>query len=140
MAESPTSQRPLERLPIKLIMPNQGRERRVLGGGSAPEPFFKVDEDFCDSLNVQVQSIQRALEPKLEETKIAPVRVQLIPKAIAKSHRPRNALFEKNMSYYWCRFVGRVVCQSDKCRTPTLISTLLRTMRSPQMLKELSSV
>ena len=35
-----------ERLPIKVVLPNQGNRRPVLGGGSSPTPFREVDHEF----------------------------------------------------------------------------------------------
>lgn len=54
-----------DRLPIKLIMPKQGTERRVLGGGTPPAPFRDVDLQYRNRLSNQIGAIQEALLPQL---------------------------------------------------------------------------
>src|SRR5262245_9053858 len=46
-----------ERLPIKVILPNQGYERRVKGGGPPPKPFRPVTKEYRASLSSQVRGI-----------------------------------------------------------------------------------
>lgn len=89
------------RLPIKLIMPNQGRERPVRGGGSPLTPFRDVTPDFRASLSTQITAIKDSLGPQIERAGAAPVRVQLIPRALAKSHRP-----EKLFNDHTCPIIG----------------------------------
>lgn len=48
-------------LPIKLIMPKQGAERRVLGGGGAKTPFRNVDTEYRQRLANQVSAIEQAV-------------------------------------------------------------------------------
>ena len=90
MVDNLTSEHRLARLPIKVIMPNQGKQHLVPTGGSTPELFCKVDDNYRQSLVTRVSAIQNALEPSLRTMKLAPVRVNLIPRAIAKSHRPER--------------------------------------------------
>lgn len=71
-------------------MPNQGKEHRVPAGGSKPKPFCEVDDIYRQSMVTRANAIHKALEPSLRKTKLAPVRVNLIPGAIAKSHRPER--------------------------------------------------
>ena len=92
---------PLERLPIKVVLPNQGDRRRVPGGGSPRKPFRDVDHEFRASLANQVMAIRSGLARPLTTVGVAPLRVKLTPKAYAKSHRPR-ALF----SNWTCPIVG----------------------------------
>jgi serine protease AprX len=103
MAEPPpTPHAPgADRLPIKLIMPKQGTERRVSGGGSPPMPFREVDAAYRQRLVTQVQAIREGLLPTLKQTKIAPMRVRLIPRAGAKSHRPEKLFSEES-----CPIIG----------------------------------
>src|SRR5690348_9590826 len=79
-----------ERLPIKLILPKQGRERRVLGGGNAPTPFRAVTPSYRQALSNQVAAIKQGLADPIARVGAAPVRVKIIPKAAAKSHRPEH--------------------------------------------------
>ena len=90
-----------DRLPIKLIMPNQGTERRVAGGGSKPKPFREVSPQYRQGLSNQVSAIQEALAPQLQITQAAPVRVVVLAKAAAKSHRPETLFSEQT-----CPIVG----------------------------------
>jgi len=79
-----------ERLPIKLVMPKQGTEKKVPAGGGPSEPFRVVDSSFRDSLSRQITGIEGALAPQIAKLGAAPIRVKLIPQACAKSHRPKN--------------------------------------------------
>lgn len=90
-----------DRLPIKLIMPKQGTERRVPGGGAPPKPFREVDDQYRSRLSNQVTAIQESILPQLRKVKIAPVRVKLIPRAAAKSHRPDSIFSRKS-----CPIIG----------------------------------
>ena len=90
-----------ERLPIKLVLPEQGDRKPNTPGRSDGEPFREVDAKFRTSLGNQVSAIQRGLQAPLDEVGVAPVRVKLIPRAYAKSHRPRD-LFSENT----CPIVG----------------------------------
>ena len=79
------------RLPIKVILPNQGKERPVPGGGSAPKPFRPVTREDRASLGNQVSAIQRTITPAVtSRVGSLPLRVKIIPNAIAKSHRPER--------------------------------------------------
>ena len=90
-----------ERLLIKVIMPKQGTERKVAGGGTPPKPFRPVDAKYRASLSSQVSAIRNAIAPQIKTAGAAPVRVKLLSKAAAKSHRPEH-LF----SLQSCRIVG----------------------------------
>jgi serine protease AprX len=79
-----------ERLPIKLILPKQGKERRVQGGGNAPKPFRTVTPAYRQALSNQVAAIKQGLADPIARVGAAPVRVKVIPKAAAKSHRPEH--------------------------------------------------
>ena len=90
-----------KRLLIKVIMPKQGTERKVAGGGTPPKPFRLVDAKYRASLSSQVAAIRNAIAPQIKTAGAAPVRVKLLSKAAAKSHRPEH-LF----SLQSCRIVG----------------------------------
>jgi hypothetical protein len=75
MAEhNETPQRP-ERLPIKLVLPKQGTERKIKAGGEPPKPFRTVDDDYRRSLSNQVSAIRHAIIPQVRRSGAAPVRV-----------------------------------------------------------------
>src|SRR5690606_7357853 len=90
-----------DRLLIKVIMPKQGTERKVAGGGSAPKPFRPVDSGYRQRLAGQVSAIRKAIAPQIKTAGAAPVRVKLISKAAAKSHRPEHLFSSQS-----CPIVG----------------------------------
>src|SRR5438270_155299 len=92
----PNETPPRERLPIKLIMPKQGMERRIQPGGPPPKPFRPVDENYRGRLSHQVTALRDAVIQQVERTGAAPVRVKLLAKAAAKSHRPEHILSEQS--------------------------------------------
>lgn len=86
----PRSDRSLERLPIKLILPKQGAEKPVPAGGSPAVPFRDVSARFREGLGAQVNGIQEGLASQMRRVGVVPVRVQLHRRAVAKSHRPEQ--------------------------------------------------
>ena len=96
-----------ERLLIKVIMPKQGTERRVPGGGSPPKPFRTVDKKYRASLSSQVSAIRTAIVPQLKTAGAAPVRVKLVSKAAAKSHRPENLFSAQSCPIVGCGGLAR---------------------------------
>ncbi len=89
------------RLPIKLILPQQGNERRNTTGGGKDKPFRTVDIEYRQSLSIQVLAIKEAYRVNFKKSVIAPMRVKLISKATAKSHRP-----QKLFSHQTCPIIG----------------------------------
>src|SRR5882672_11081618 len=79
-----------ERLPIKVIMPKQGTERRIQTGGTPPKMFRNVDRQYRTRLSHQVTAMRQALIPQIRRTGTAPIRVKLLSSASAKSHRPEH--------------------------------------------------
>jgi hypothetical protein len=61
MADTPRPPRQ-ERLLIKVIMPKQGTERKVAGGGPPPKPFRPVDAKYRTRLSTQVSAIRAAIK------------------------------------------------------------------------------
>ena len=100
MADTPRPPRQ-QRLLIKVIMPKQGTERKVPGGGTPPKPFRTVDATYRSRLSMQVTAIRTAIAPQIKTSGAAPVRVKLLSKATAKSHRP-----ERLFSARSCPIVG----------------------------------
>ena len=139
MADRTRQTRPLERLPIKLIIPRQGAERRVPGGGSPPSPFRTVNVDYRQSLGIQVETIQKAIGPQLRKTRVAPVRVKLITKAIAKSHRPEKLFSEESCPIVGAGALGELFVKATSGGLRKLAATIA-TDNSPQIMKELSSI
>jgi serine protease AprX len=128
-----------DRLLIKVILPRQGVERPVPGGGPKSEPFRPVDPVFRKSLSSRVQALRAAIAPVAKKVGAAPARVRLTPKAFAKSHRP-DTLFSENT----CPIIGAGKLGELFIRvTPSGLSHLDRVIqegKTPKIVKELSSI
>lgn len=90
-----------ERLPIKVVLPSQGVERPVKGGGSRALPFRTVDRAYRTGLVHQVDASRLAVSSSLKTVGVVPLRVKLLPKAIAKSHRPESLFSDRT-----CPIIG----------------------------------
>lgn len=128
----------VERLPIKLILPNQGVSRKAEGGGNRREPFVEVTAEIRESLHNQVSSIERALETQMTRLGAAPVRVQLIQKAIAKSHRPHQLFSERTCPIVGAGSLGELFVRATPRGLANLKSELMQ--QGAQIEKEISSV
>jgi serine protease AprX len=128
-----------DRLPIKLIMPKQGREKRVSGGGSPPKPFREVNAAYRRSLAKQVSAIRDAVVPQVKQTGAAPVRVKLLTKAAAKSHRPETLFSNATCPIVGAGRLGELFIKA----TPEGLNKLtkvIETAESDRLTKELSCV
>jgi hypothetical protein len=128
-----------ERLPIKLILPDQGASHRVPGGGSKKEPFRAVDEGLRESLTTQVSALRAALLPQMRQVGAVPIRVQLISKAFAKSHRPRQLFSESTCPIVGAGRPGELFLKA----TPAGLNRIRETIgqaTSDALLKEISSI
>ena len=128
-----------ERLLIKVIMPKQGMERKVPGGGSPPKPFRPVDKKYRASLSSQISAIRTAIEPQIKTAGAAPVRVKLVPKAAAKSHRPESLFSAQSCPIVGGGSLGELFIKA----TPEGLDRLTRTIEhndTDRMMKELSCV
>lgn len=144
MADQPTS--PLgqgtpraERLPIKLILPKQGKERRVLGGGNRLKPFREVTLAYRQALSNQVAAIKQGLADPIARVGAAPVRVKVIPKAAAKSHRPEHLFTDTTCPIVGAGGPGEIFIKAT-LRGLDQLQTLILHNTSARMVKELSCV
>lgn len=87
-----------ERLPIKVILPNQGMQKKNKGGGGS-KLFRPVDQKYRQSLSNQITAIKKSIS--FNKIRVAPVRVKLVSKATAKSHRPDGIFSDET-----CPIVG----------------------------------
>jgi hypothetical protein len=134
MADSPQ-----ERLPIKLILPDQGTQRKNTAGGSPPKPFRTVDANFRQTLYTQVSAIRAAVVPQITRTGSAPIRVKLHPKAVAKSHRPEHLFSHTSCPIIGAGRLGEIFVKA----TPQGLERLEETIRenaAESIVKELSTV
>jgi len=128
-----------ERLPIKLIMPKQGTEKKVPGGGSPPKPFRTVDGAYRKSLSNQVSAVREALVPEMRQIAAAPVRVKLITKAAAKSHRPQQLFSDETCTIVGAGHLGELFLKA----TPqglTKLKNMIENNKSDRVMKELSCI
>ena len=135
----PNNPRHGDRLPIKLIMPKQGTERRIQTGGSPPKAFRNVDRQYRSRLSNQVTAMRQALIPQIRRTGTAPIRVKLLSKAAAKSHRPEHLFADDSCPIIGAGRLGEIFLKA----TPNGLDRLLQKIEhntSETMLKELSCV
>lgn len=138
MAKTPDQTR-ADRLLIKVIMPKQGSERRVPGGGSLPKPFRPVDADYRGRLSKQVSAIQKAVSSQIKTAGVAPVRVTLISKATAKSHRPQHLFSEQTCPIIGSGRLGELFLKATPRGLGNLVDTI-ESNDSDRIMKELSCV
>ena len=135
--DSPTP-RP-ERLPIKLVLPKQGTERKIKPGGEPPRPFRTVDDDYRRSLSNQVSAIRHAIVPQVRRTGAAPVCVKLFAKAAAKSHRPEQLFSQSSCPIIGAGRLGEVFVKATPEGLERLI-TIIESVKTDRVTKELSCV
>jgi len=128
-----------ERLPIKLILPKQGRERRVPGGGKPPTPFRAVTPAYRQALSNQVAAIKQGLAEPIARAGVAPVRVKVIPKAAAKSHRPEHLFTDTTCPIIGAGGLGEIFIKATNEGLDQLQKLILHNS-SALMVKELSCV
>jgi serine protease AprX len=128
-----------ERLPIKLILPEQGRERAVVGGGPAPRPFRQVDDDFRKGLRNQVDAIRALAEEQKRRVGCVPIRARLVTKAVAKSHRPENLFSESTCPIIGAGRLGELYLKATPSGL-TRLAHVISTNRSESMIKAISSI
>jgi len=139
MAEHDSTPPRPERLPIKLVLPRQGTERKVKAGGELPKPFRTVDDDYRRSLSHQVSAIRHAILPQVRRTGAAPVRVKLLPKAAAKSHRPEQLFSQSSCPIIGVGRLGEIFVKATPEGLERL-TTIIETVKTDRMTKELSCV
>ena len=137
----PNTRRPprTDRLPIKVIMPKQGTERKVSGGGAPPKPFRTVDAKDRSRLSNQVLALRRAIAPQIANTGAAPVRVKLLSKAAAKSHRPENLFSHQSCPIIGAGRLGELFLKATPAGLERLAG-IIDSNTSDRITKELSCV
>ena len=128
-----------DRLPIKLIMPKQGTERRITAGGPPPKPFRTVDTKYRNHLSNQVAALRSAILPQIRRTGMAPIRVKLLSKAAAKSHRPEHLFSPVSCPIIGSGRLGELFVKATP-RGLERLTDMIENNRSDRMTKELSCV
>lgn len=127
-----------DRLPIKLIMPRQGKESRVSGGGAPPTPFRPVDAAYRKSLTTQISAIQNAITPQIKHG-LMPVRIKLLRKAAAKSHRPESVFSEATCPIVGAGKLGELFIKATH-EGLSKLTKVINSSKSDQITKELSCI
>ncbi|MFO0754367.1 MAG: S8 family peptidase, partial [Thermodesulfovibrionales bacterium] len=128
-----------ERLPIKLIMPRQGAERKVPGGGSPPKPFRTVDAAYRKRLSNEVSAISEALFSQVKQTAAVPVRIKLLKKAAAKSHRPQQLFSSETCPIVGAGHLGELFVKAT-LQGLVKLKNMIEKSQSDRVTKELSCV
>ena len=128
-----------ERLLIKLIMPKQGAERKIPGGGTPPRPFRTVDAKYRAHLSSQVAALRTAVVPQIRNAGCAPVRVKLLMKAAAKSHRPENLFSAQSCPIIGAGRLGELFVKATPEGLDSLMD-IIKNNQSDRIEKELSCV
>ena len=128
-----------DRLPIKLIMPKQGTERRIKAGGTPPKPFRTVDARYRSNLANQVAALRSAIVPQIRRIGSAPIRVKLISKAAAKSHRPESLFSPESCPIIGSGRLGELFVKATPAGLDRL-ANIIENNQSDRMTKELSCV
>lgn len=128
-----------DRLPIKLIMPKQGTERRITAGGTPPKPFRAVDAKYRSQLSNQVAALRSAIVPQIRRTGTAPIRVKLLSKAAAKSHRPEHLFSPESCPIIGSGRLGELFLKATPAGLDRL-ADIIENNKSDRMTKELSCV
>lgn len=128
------------RLPIKVILPDQGNERRIPGGGSPPRPFRQVTAEFRQSLLRQIASVESSFPaPSMASRGPVPLRVSLVSKAVAKSHRPNRLFSENSCPIIGAGRMGELFVKGTEAGLKT-IREMIEHDDSPAAVKELSTI
>lgn len=128
-----------QQLPIKLILPKQYIERRVQGGGGEKVPFRTVDSEFRASLGRQLVAFRSATLPEIQRVGTAPVKVKLLSRALAKSHRPETLFSESTCPIIGGGALGELFIKASATGLDKL-AHLVASGDSKAIVKELSSV
>jgi serine protease AprX len=128
-----------DRLPIKVIMPKQGVERKVPGGGPPPKPFRTVDAKYRSRLSNQVSALRSVVVPQSRRAGVAPVRVKLISKAVAKSHRPEHLFSPESCPIVGGGRLGELFVKATPEGLDRL-ADMIENNRSDRVAKELSCI
>ena len=130
---------PTERLFIKVILPHQGAERKVIASGAKPIPFRTVDMTFRKSLSTRIKAIDQIIRTSVDKVSAMPVRVKLIGKASAKSHRPESLFSSSTCPIIGAGKLGELFIKATASGLRKIDDMVLRGA-SDRIVKEISTV
>ena len=126
-------------LPIKLILPNQGRERLAPVGGGPPVPFRPVDRKYRERLGTQVAAMRLTITSASGRLSVAPMRVKLLAQASAKSHRPERLFSRDSCPIIGAGRLGELFVKASVSGLERLAREIERN-ESGAVVKEISSI
>ncbi len=128
-----------ERLPIKIMLPEQYVLRRDESRRGKPKPFVEVDQEYRARLKTEVSAIRQLVLTQAKNVDTVPVRVRLRKRAAAKSHRPETLFSDDSCPIIGAGRLGEIFVRA----TTTGLDRLAYEIEhndSKQMVKELSAV
>ncbi len=128
-----------DRLLIKVIMPKQGAEAKVQGGGAPPKPFREVNAGYRRRLSSQVSAIRQAIVPQIKTAGAAPIKVKLLREATAKSHRPEKLFSPNSCPIVGSGRLGELFVKAT-ARGLDALGSMIEEGDSDRLIKELSCV
>jgi serine protease AprX len=130
--------RNFDRLPIKLILPSQGKEKLISGGGNK-KLFRPVTDEYRQSLGRQITAIREAIGPSMRKAGSAPLRVNLLKTAAAKSHRPQHLFSTDTCPIIGAGSIGEIFIKGTPGGLDRLADRIINNS-SDRITKELSCV
>ena len=128
-----------ERLPIKLVLPKQGKERLIQPGGSEPKPFVTVDRAYRTRLQKEVAAVRQLVTTQAKDTGSAPMRVKIRTKAVAKSHRPTGLFSDSSCPIIGAGKLGELFVKATP-RGLTRLAQNIEINEAKSIVKEISTV
>lgn len=125
-------------LPIQIVTPGQGDHRPNQAGGST-KPLSEVDAKFRGVLTTQLKAVEAEIVEDLETLGVAPMRVTLIPKAYAKSHRPKRLFSDESCPIVGAGRMGELFIKATP-RGLHRLHTMIEGGSTKGMIKDLSTV
>ena len=137
--KSKSSGNSAEHLPIKIINPKQGREVKVQPGGPPSLPFKTVNVHLRGTLSGYVRNIEEKLKQDIDKLGVVPVRVELLRKAIAKTHRPEGLFSDRTCPIIGAGKLGELFIRATSDGLKKLDERILRA-DSAKLLTDISTV
>jgi len=127
------------RLPIKVVMPNQGQHTKRQGGGGGGKSFKTVDAAYRQGLSNQIGAIRDLFSSKSINVDSAPVRVRMVKKAEAKSHRPHKLFSDKTCPIIGAGRLGEIYVKATRNGLDALDQKILEN-KTKGIITEISAI
>ena len=134
-----TSDTRRELLPIKVVLPDQGKERMIQPGGPEAKPFVPVDRAYRTRLQKEISAVRQLVTTQVQDVGSAAMRVKLRTKAVAKSHRPIGLFSDISCPIIGAGKLGELFVKA----TPRGLTRLARNIEineAKSIVKEISTI